>query len=705
MRPPACCRLAGLPSLVWLLALACGPGGAWGQTLPRPTPDLPLLLQELVARPDNEDLNYEDLYENLFQYYQQPLNLNKATSGDLANLYLLSPLQAASLLRHLAENGPLLSVYELQAIPGFDLDTIYKILPFVSVQDPPGLAAGKALGKHIAANPNQYLLGRWDRVLQQRPGYGPADTAASRPAARYAGSPHKYQLRYRNSHSRDFSLGMLVEKDAGERFVWQRATHRYGPDFYSAHLQVYNRGRWQTLALGDYQLQFGQGLLLAGGFQVGKGGETITSLSRSQLGIRPYTSVLETAFFRGLAATYALHPRWHITGFYSRKKADASAPDRSDSLSAETAFGSLSASGLHRTPTEIAGKHRLREQVAGTNLSFRLPQLHLGFNAVYTRYSLAASGSPQLYRQFDFRGQDLLAASLHYTYTWQNVQFFGESARSLPGGWGHVHGLLASLAKNVDFSLLYRRYARSFQSLHGQAFGENTRNNNEQGWYLGLKLRPASRLELTAYYDLYRFAWLRYRVDAPSRGGDYLLRLQFKPSKQVLLYTQLRGEAKGLNVTDDSWQLAQVSPARRHLQVFYLHYAPNETWQWRCRVQRTSYRHEEVSEEGFYIGQELSARGRTWRLTWGYGLFDTGGFNARQYVPESDVLFAFAVPMLHGTGTRTFLLYQQDLSRKTDLWLKAGHALYRNQSTIGSGLDQIDGPEKTEVRCQVRYRF
>jgi hypothetical protein len=74
-------------------------------------------------------------------------------------------------------------------------------------------------------------------------------------------------------------------------------------------------------------------------------------------------------------------------------------------------------------------------------------------------------------------------------------------------------------------------------------------------------------------------------------------------------------------------------------------------------------------------------------------------------VPESDVLFAFAVPVLSGVGSRTFLLYQQDLTRKTDLWLKVSHNLYRHQETVGSGLEEIAGPEKTELRCQLRYRF
>lgn len=686
-----------------LLGMLCGPGLAYGQQVPRPAPDLPLLVQELTGSPDKEALPYEELYETLLHYYQQPLNLNKAGREALTDLLLLSPLQINKLLQHIRDNGPLLSLYELQAVPGMDQATIYKLLPFVTVEAAPGLAEGKALGQRMRANKNQYALMRWDRLLQERRGY--LVPAGKGQGAAYAGSAHKYQLRYRNSHTRDFSLGFLMEKDAGEKFTWQPASHRYGPDFISGHLQVYNQGRWRALALGDYQLQFGQGVLLAGGFLVGKGGETITTLPRSNIGIRPYTSVLEHGFFRGAAFTYALHPQWLLTSFYSHKKADASQSPVADSL--EAAFGGLQASGLHRTATEIANKHRVREQVGGGNLTFNHPSrlFTLGLTAVYTHFSLAATPGLAPYRYFGFRGRDNIAAGIHYRYSWQNVQFFGESGRSRSGNWGHVHGLLVSLAKNIDASLLYRRYAPGFHSFYGQAFGENTRNSNEQGWYMGVKLKPSGKWEVTAYYDLFRFAWLRYRVDAPSRGDDYLVRVLFKPSRQVMFYGQARGESKGLNSSKGWSPLATVVPADRKLYTFYLHFSASEIWQWRSRLQWSAYRQEQVKNRGVYMGQELTARLKAWRLTGGYALFDTDGFQSRQYAAESDVLYAFSVPVLSGVGSRAFLLYQQDLGRRVELWIKAAHTLYRNQDRIGSGLEEIQGPQRTEARLQLRYRM
>lgn len=283
------------------------------QQAPRPTINLELLVQELMAQQESDELAYEDIYENLLQFYQTPINLNKTTPDELTSLLLLTPAQIQALNQHISENGRLASIYELQIIPGFDLNTIYKILPFVTVQDI-NLLEDTGLWNRIKASDNHYFLLRYDRTLQTRRGYTAPDTIGTRLTSRYTGSPDKILMRYRNSHARDFSFGFTAEKDAGEPLTWNRQNKQYGLDFHSAHFQLYNKGRFKAIALGDYQLQFGQGLLLSSGFSVGKGSETITTIRRSNVGIRPYSSVLETGFFRGAAVTYALDKNIELTG-------------------------------------------------------------------------------------------------------------------------------------------------------------------------------------------------------------------------------------------------------------------------------------------------------------------------------------------------------------------------------------------------------
>jgi hypothetical protein len=190
------------------------------QELPRRAPDLDRLTQELFAEIQSDQVPYEDLYETLLQYYQTPVNLNAASREELRALLLLSETQITNLLQHRQTTGSLLSLYELQAVPGWDLRTIYRVLPFVTVQDSDPNRARGPLWQRIKNESNNALFMRYERVLQQRKGYAAADTFQGRPTLRYLGSPDKVLVRYRVSHAHDFSLGFAAEKDAGEQLAW-----------------------------------------------------------------------------------------------------------------------------------------------------------------------------------------------------------------------------------------------------------------------------------------------------------------------------------------------------------------------------------------------------------------------------------------------------------------------------------------------------
>ena len=265
----------------------------------RRAPDLDRLTQELFAEIQSDEVPDEDVYETMLQYYQTPINLNTATREELRSLLLLNENQITTLLNHRQANGDLLSVYELQSIEGYDLRTINRILPFVGVQASGRNSARGTLWQRIAREDNNALYLRYERVLQQRQGYTPPTIYQGQPTTRYLGSADKMLIRYRVSHTKDFSVGFSLEKDAGEPLVWNPKNGQFGADYVSAHLLIQERGKLKSLALGDYQLQFGQGLLLSSGLGVGKGAETITTLRRSSVGVRAYSSLLENSFFRG----------------------------------------------------------------------------------------------------------------------------------------------------------------------------------------------------------------------------------------------------------------------------------------------------------------------------------------------------------------------------------------------------------------------
>ncbi|KUG09506.1 helix-hairpin-helix domain-containing protein [Solirubrum puertoriconensis] len=699
---------------VWLLLAVLYTLGALRaqgqvQDYPRQRPDLDRLMQELFAEPQSDQVPYEDLYETLLQYLQTPLNLNTATREELTSLLLLSQPQITALLEHRERNGALLSLYELQSIDELDLRTIYRLAPFATVGEPSGNAVRGPLWQRILQEDNNALFIRYERVLQERKGYtAPTINSNGSQSSRYLGSPDKLLIRFRTSHARDFSIGFAAEKDAGEQFTWSPGTRRYGFDYYSAHLGLFERGRLKAVIVGDYQLQFEQGLLLSSGLQVGKGAETITTLRRSNLGIRPYTSVLESSFFRGAAATVAPAPSWRLTGFASLKRVDASLrATLADSLEEEaTDFASgLLLTGFHRTNAELNNRRSLREGIVGGNVTFAPlgSQLSLGLTAVGTTFDKPLQRRPEPYNLYEFGGRQNLAISAHYSYGWRNLSLFGETARSSSGGLGTVNGLLASLGSDVDAAVLYRHYARNFHTLYGNAFGENTRNINESGLYLGLKLRPLARWELSAYYDQFRFPWLRYQVSAPSRGYDWLVRVAFSPTKTSQLYAQVRTRQKP-NDADASRPVPNPVPALRRSLLLFYDTNPTSILSLRTRLQGTHYREDlGPRRTGYLLAQDVTVQPlRALRLSARYALFDTDDYDTRQYAYEQDVLYAFSVPALAGRGTRMYALAEYKLGRHITLWVRYATTTYRGQKTVGSGLEEIQGPQRSEVKAQLR---
>jgi hypothetical protein len=282
--------------------------------------NLESFIEELFNLQDT-DANYEDLYESLFLLYQNPLNINLASTDELKSLYVLSNQQIVNLQNYIQERGKLLTLYELQLIEGFDFATLEKIRPFVRVNAKDAIADNRPLLKRILEERNNYLITRYERGIEQKRGYSPKENETDN---RYAGSADKLYMRYRVSKLGDFSIGITTEKDAGESMAWQPKSKNYLMDFWSFHFMLENQGKWRKMIIGDYQLQFGQGLLFGAGFSVGKGSETVNTADRVTLGIRPYSSVLESGFLRGAATTYSINKKLNVTAFASRLPQDAS---------------------------------------------------------------------------------------------------------------------------------------------------------------------------------------------------------------------------------------------------------------------------------------------------------------------------------------------------------------------------------------------
>jgi len=670
--------------------------GLHAQEYPRREVDLQQIADNLYGFQDN-DLNYEELYENLAQLLSNPVNLNKASAEDLRFIKILSEDQIKNLIDYRAEFGSFLSLYELQSIPDFDLVTLYNLAPFVTVADPSG-TINSNLWKRVQHDGDRYLIFRYERTLQTKKGF----TNEVDDDDQFHGSPDKLYIRFRNSRPGDFSIGFTVEKDAGEKIDWSAPNHRYGMDYISFHAQLQNKGRLKNLVVGNYQCQFGQGVMLGGIFGMGKGGETITTTRRTNLGILPYTSVYEAGFLWGGAATIELAHDLFITGFYSATRRDANIEidDEDDPF-----ISSLQNTGLHRNNNELARRQQIGEVNFGSVVQYKHKQLEAGLMVNQVSFDLPINRSPSVYNQFNFNGRKNINTGFYLNYTFQNASFFSEYAQMIDAGHAYVAGVLWSLSSSLDLSLLHRKFARNFYSFYSNAFAEGSTTQNETGTYWGWKYRFNRKFTTAGYVDLFRFPWLRYRSYAPSNGHEWLLRFSYQPSRNVSLFAQVREESKERNIDSDNPNLYLTSRGKKYNYWFQCDYGIGQKLKLKTRAQLSSFSINQKTTHGMALLQDISIDLGRVELAARYAIFDTDDYDNRQYVYERDVWLAFSLPAYYDQGVRNYFLVEYKLNTQISLWLRYAHTRYQHQNEIGSGVDAIEGNIRNDVKFQARIKF
>ena len=77
-----------------------------------------------------------------------------------------------------------------------------------------------------------------------------------------------HNFRYTFRYSDKVYVGLTAEKDAGEPFFTGK--NKKGYDYYSPYLLIRDMGRLKTLALGNYRLNYGYGLVMNTDFNMGK---------------------------------------------------------------------------------------------------------------------------------------------------------------------------------------------------------------------------------------------------------------------------------------------------------------------------------------------------------------------------------------------------------------------------------------------------
>jgi len=657
----------------------------------------------------SEDIDLTNIIDQLNYYYESKINLNSTNGEDLEQLYLLTAVQINDLLLHRKAFGKYISIYELQSLKYWDLSTIQLVMPFVRIDD-------KLDNLHItfkeAMKEGKFeLYLRYQPTIQKKKGYTKvADSILQSSNNYYYGNADRYYTRFRYTYKTNISVGFTGEKDPGEQFF--KGAQKNGFDFYSAHA-FFKGGKYlKSAVIGDYQVQVGQGLNIWSSYAFGKTAD-IATMKRTANPLKAYTSVDEARFLRGAAVDLG-YKNFSLLLFASRKKIDAAVIADSNFEDLEF-ISTIDLSGLHRTNREISKMNGFTESIAGSNLRYSNRGLRLGASIVYQGYDKAFIKGTQYYNQFDFRGKSMLSSSFDYSYVFKNINVFGEVSKSMyqfqnknTGGLAMVHGALISLDAKASIGILYRNYSKEYQTFYNAGFSEGSNTQNEKGLYAGLKLKLTSKWSLNGYADIFQFPWMKYLVDAPSVGHEFLIQPVYKPNKVFEIYGRFRQQLRQKNSRNGDGTATEIEDVLQRNYRLNISYTVSEFFTLKSRLEYvTINRLSNTPENGIMFTQDFIFRPKSFPLDIAlrYALFDTDSYDTRIYSFENNALYVFAVPAYYYQGSRAYILLRYSFARHFDLWVRYGEFLYNNRTTISSGAEEIKGSRKSDLVVQLRISF
>jgi hypothetical protein len=177
----------------------------------------------------SENIDLTTFIEQLNYYYEHPINLNYTEGNELEEIGLLTSIQISDLLLHRKLFGKYITIYELQSLSYWDLETIELVRPFVKVDD-------KLDNIHITFK-EALEQGKFETFLRYQPTMehkqaydNVPDSVKATSNNYYYGNSDRYYSRFRYTYKTNISVGVTAEKDAGEQFF--KGAQKKGFDFF-----------------------------------------------------------------------------------------------------------------------------------------------------------------------------------------------------------------------------------------------------------------------------------------------------------------------------------------------------------------------------------------------------------------------------------------------------------------------------------------
>lgn len=657
------------------------------------------IIEQLIE--NNEEIsssNWQNLVEDLAELKEHPININTATKLKLEKFPFLSDRLIENILYYIYKNGPMLTDKELMMIQDMDIHTARVLKLFITFQQPDIERHNPTL-KNILKYGKQELSTRVDIPFYTRVGYQSytSDYIKENPNKRYLGKSFYHNVRYQFRYSDKIYVGLTAEKDAGELFFTGK--NQKGYDYYSPYLFIRDMGKLNALALGNYRLSYGYGLVMNTDFSMGKSA-TLFTLSNKASGIKKHSSTDEYNYFQGIAGSIRISKRLTADAFYSYRKMDGIVDNQF--------ITSIKEDGLHRLPKDYEKKNSFNNQLIGSNIHYNGKYFEAGLTAVYNVFNRVLNTPLRSYNKYYPRGRDFFNMGMNYKFFWKDFILQGETAMDKNGKIATMNILRYSPKENFQLLVMNRFYDVAYQSIYSRSISEGNLVQNESGFYIGLETSFLRYFKLTAYGDFFYFPYKRYQLSKNGTNGfDGVFQLSYSPCYQLDMFIKYRYKNKYKDFTPENENKVTL-PYIQQKWKYQLNYSPTDELRLKTILDYVHNGHrKQKSSQGILIGQNVGYKFKKFplQLDAGFSWFHTDDYASRISIYEKGLLYSFNVPSFFGKGERYTFNARYELNEHMIFQAKYALTHYRDRKIISSGLEQIEGNIKSDLYMQLRLIF
>jgi len=201
--------------------------------------------------------------------------------------------------------------------------------------------------------------------------------------------------------------------------------------------------------------------------------------------------------------------------------------------------------------------------------------------------------------------------------------------------------------------------------------------------------------------------YLKWLTDDYSSGRDFFAQMDVNLSRNTKIYIRFRNKVTERNSKTDVAGLHDQIEINKTSLRFNYDQRINSQLSLQSRIEWVNFLYDEEKSNGLLMFQDIEYTFKKipLKVTSRFAIFDSDNYDSRIYAYENDLLYVFSIPAYYYKGMRSYLMLKYDISEKIDLWVRWGIWSYQNVDDISSGLEQINGTRKTDIKIQLKIKL